>query len=79
MASGALAIHAIWSEPGTSPRLIRKHAIKQVERLLCNRGVDMWTYFAYWVPFVLRERKAIVVALDWTDFSADGLATIALH
>jgi hypothetical protein len=79
MASGALAIHAIGQGLAQARGLIRKHAIKQVDRLLSNSGIEVWTYFAYWVPYVLGERKAIVVALDWTDFSADGQATIALH
>lgn len=79
MASGALAIHAIGQGLAQARGLIRKHAIKQVDRLLSNSGIEVWTYFAYWVPYVLGERKAMVVALDWTDFSADGQATIALH
>jgi hypothetical protein len=55
-----------------------KHAIKQVDRLLSNTALDVWALFAHWVPYVVASTPAIVVALDWTDFDADGHATIAL-
>ena len=29
-----------------------------------------------WVPYVVGERSSITVAMDWTDFDADGQATI---
>ena len=35
--------------------------------------------FAHWVPYVLAASREIVVALDWTDFDADGHSTIALY
>lgn len=65
----ALAVAA-----GLDPR----HAVKQVDRLLSNDGVDVWQLFGSWVPFVVGERQEIVVALDWTDYDADDQATIVL-
>ena len=59
--------------------LVPKHAVKQVDRLLSNRGVDVWQLFALWVPYLVAEREEIVVALDWTDFDADNQSTLALH
>jgi hypothetical protein len=32
----------------------------------------------HWVPYVVAGRSAIAVALDWTDFDADGHAMIAV-
>jgi len=60
---------------GTDP----KHAIKQVDRLLSNSAISVWLFFARWVPFVVGPRKALRVALDWTEFDRDGQATIALY
>ena len=34
--------------------------------------------FARWVPFVVAERKDVVVTLDWTDHAQDKQATIAI-
>jgi hypothetical protein len=35
---------------------------------LSNAGLDVWAHFAQWVPFIIGERRQIVVALDWTEF-----------
>ncbi|QNT68756.1 transposase [Defluviicoccus vanus] len=35
--------------------------------------------FGQWVPEAVGGRKEIVVAMDWTDFDADGQATLALN
>ena len=59
--------------------LLNKHAVKQVDRLLSNRGICVWEHFAQWVPWVIGERQEILVALDWTDFDHDGHTTLALH
>ena len=32
---------------------LTKHGVKQVDRLLSNRGVDVWAFFAYWTPFIV--------------------------
>ena len=56
-----------------------KHAIKQVDRLLSNKGLDPWMLAAQWVPFIIGARKEVVVALDWTDFDADAQTTITAH
>ena len=66
--------HALAQARGLSDR----HAIKQVDRLLSNAGVVVWDLFAPWVREVVGQRKAIVVAMDWTDFDADNQATLAL-
>src|ERR1035437_7335540 len=55
-----------------------KHAIKQVDRLLSNQGIDVDALLVHWVPYVVGGRSSITVAMDWTDFDADGQATIML-
>ena len=52
--------------------------MKQVDRLLSNRGLNVWTFFAYWTPFIVGARSEVIVALDWTSFAADGQDTIVL-
>jgi hypothetical protein len=59
--------------------LVTKHAIKQVDRMLSNNGIDVWESFARWVPHQIGERRDILVAMDWTDFDHDDQATLALH
>src|SRR5674536_1392 len=74
----SLSIHAIGAGLAQTSGLNAKHAIKQVDRLLSNPGFNVWELFAHWVPYVLGASREIVVALDWTDFDADGHSTLAL-
>lgn len=76
--SGTLAIRKIGHGLALAHQLKWKHAIKQVDRLIGNPAVDPWELASKWVPFVIGNRTEVVVALDWTDFDADGQSTIAL-
>src|SRR5450432_2628895 len=78
MTSASLAVSIIGQSLAQARGLLSKHAIKQVDRLLSNQGVVMWDMFAPWVAEVVGQRKAIIVAMDWTDFDADDQATLAL-
>jgi hypothetical protein len=75
----SLSIHAIGAGLAAASGLNAKHAIKQVDRLLSNSALSVWALFAHWAPYVIASRNEIVVALDWTDFDADGHSTIALY
>jgi hypothetical protein len=79
LSSASLAVHAIGQGLAHVRGLITKHAVKQVDRLLSNKGIDVWEYFAYWVPYVIGPRQEIRVALDWTEFDHDDHSTIALN
>jgi hypothetical protein len=79
MTSASLAVAVIGQALAQARGLVTKHAIKQVDRLLSNQGVDVWDSFARWVPYLIGARKDIVVAMDWTDYDHDGQATIALN
>ena len=77
--AAALGIHAIGRGLADALDLDPKHAIKQVDRLLSNRGITIWDWFAQWVLYVVASRKELLVALDWTEFDKDGHSTIALY
>lgn len=79
MHAASLSIHAIGEGLAASKQLVRKHSVKQVDRLLSNSKLEIWEMFAVWVPYVLGARDEAVVALDWTDFDADDQCTIAAH
>src|ERR1700733_10586696 len=79
MQSASLAVAVIGQALAQARGLVTKHAIKQVDRLLSNQNIDVWDSFARWVPHQIGARKAVVVAMDWTDFARDGQATLALN
>jgi hypothetical protein len=79
MAGASLAVAMIGQALALARGLATKHAIKQVDRLLSNQGLDVWASFAFWVPQRVASRTSIVVAMDWTDFDHDGQVTLALN
>jgi hypothetical protein len=58
--------------------LVTKHAIKQVDRLMRNAGVDVWDGFSRWAPQQIGDRSDILVAMGWTEFDHDGQSTLVL-
>src|ERR1700692_1425449 len=68
MTGASLAVAMIGQALAQARGLVTKHAIKQVDRLLSNGGIDVWESFARWVPHLGGSRTAIVVAMDWTGF-----------
>lgn len=77
--AAALGIHTIGRGLADAMGLDAKHAIKQIDRLLSNAGITVWTWFEPWVKFVVAARPEVVVALDWTEFAKDDQATIAMY
>src|SRR4051795_5372977 len=78
MTGASLGVAIIGQSLAQARGLVTKHAIKQVDRLLSNSKLEAWDVFASWVPEMVGSRTDIVVAMDWTDFDADGQATLAL-
>ena len=79
MQSASLAVAMIGQAFALARGLVTKHAIKQVDWLLSNNGIDAWDSFARWVPHQIGGRRDILVAMDWTDFDHDDQATLALN
>ena len=79
LTAAALAIHSIGLGLAKAGQRKPKHAVKQVDRLLSNKGVDVWSLFEHWVPFVVGTRREVVLTLDWTEFDCDDHSTLALN
>ena len=78
MAGASLAVAVIGQALAQARGLVTKHAVKQVDRLMSNAGIDVWDSFAHWVPHQIGARRAALVAMDWTEFDRDGQATLVL-
>jgi len=91
--SASLAVALIGQGLALARRLTTKYAIKQVDRMLSNMAIDVDALLRHWVRFVVGQRPSITVALDWTafrqrelsrrnadwtEFEADGQATLML-
>jgi hypothetical protein len=77
--SEELILHKIGQGLAFAKELDKKHATKQVDRLLSNKKLDIWEESGAWVPFIVGARNEIMVSMDWTDFDADNHATIAVN
>jgi hypothetical protein len=78
MAGASLAVAMIGQALAQARGLVTKHAVKQVDRLMSNDGIDVWDSFARWVPQQVGAQRDILVAMDWTDFDRDGQSTLVL-
>ncbi len=78
MHTASLAVCTIGHGLAMARSLNARHAVKQVDRMLSNPGIDVDQIPALWVPFVIGARTSLLVAMDWTDFDADNQATIML-
>jgi len=78
MAGASLAVAMIGQALAQARGLVTKHAVKQVDRLMSNQGIDVWDSFARWVPQQVGAQQDILVAMDWTDFDRDGQSTLVL-
>ncbi len=64
MTGASLAVAMIGQALAQARGLVTKHAIKQVDRLLGNVGIDVWESFARWVPHLVG--RAPTSSLPWT-------------
>lgn len=76
--SASLIVHRIGLGLASAQKLLGKHAVKQVDRLLSNEKLIISDCFSKTVPYIIGNRKEIVVAMDWTDFDHDKQSTIQI-
>ena len=65
MQSASLAVAMIGQALALAKGLVTKHAIKQVDRMLSNNGIDVWDSFSRWVPHQLARRQAAQGGRRW--------------
>lgn len=79
LSSGSAFLHKMGAGLAKTRGLIKKHATKQIDRLLSNPGFDIWDVSIQYVPYIVGQRKTIFVALDWTSFYHDDQLTLSLN
>lgn len=57
LASGSLFLHKMGMGMATARGVDKKHATKQIDRLLSNKAYDIWSLSSHWVPYVVGEQK----------------------
>lgn len=74
-----LLLHKLGEGLAQAKQLNKKHATKQIDRLLSNQKFDIGEQAQVWSSYAIGERSDILVSLDWTDFAADGQSTLSLN
>ncbi len=70
--TASLAVYAIGHGLTLARGRVTKHAIKQVNRLLSNQGIDIDAALRHWVPFVVGRARASM--WPWTGPSSMSTA-----
>jgi Transposase DDE domain len=76
--AASLGVRAIGQGLAVAQGLAPRHAITPVDRLLSNPKLSMEQVFGCWVPFVVGERREVVVNVDGTECEAADQCTVVL-
>ena len=76
--TASLAVNTIGQGLALARGLVTKHAIKQVDRLLSNQGIDIDAALRHWVPYVVGPPHQHQRGQNLTDFAASDSAIIML-
>lgn len=79
LGSSSLFLHEIGRGMAKTRNKNKKHATKQIDRLLSNKGISIWDLSAQWVPYLIGSLNKILVALDWTAFAGDKQYMLSLN
>ena len=79
LGSESLFLHRIAEGLADTRGTNKKHATKQVDRLLSNKGISIWDLSEQWVKYVVGLNKSIIVALDWSSFFDDEQSMLSLN
>jgi hypothetical protein len=79
LASETLLLHQLGEGLAETRGGNKKHATKQIDRLLSNKGISVWDLSEAWVKHVIGEQKELMVALDWSAFADDEQSMLSLN
>jgi hypothetical protein len=77
--SESLFLHDMGLGMAESRGVNKKHATKQIDRMLSNPGFDIWELCSLWVPYIVGSKTELMVALDWTSFYDDEHHMLCLN
>ena len=69
--SESLILHKIGAGMAKARGVDKKHATKQVDRLLSNPAYDIWDLSSIWVPHVIGCKKEVMVLKTEEDVVSD--------
>jgi hypothetical protein len=76
MHASSVAIHAIGAAYASVAEIQPKHGVKQVDRYLSNKGINVEALTAEWAKYVIGSRTEVNLIVDWTDFEPNDHSTL---
>lgn len=77
--SESLILHRMGEGLSDARGVQKKHATKQIDRLLSNKKLSVWDLSSKWVAYVIGDTKELLVALDWSSFADDKQSMLSLN
>lgn len=77
--SESLILHRLGEGLAKARGVQKKHATKQIDRLLSNKKLDVWNLSLQWAQYVIGDVGELMVALDWSAFADDKQSMLSLN
>lgn len=77
--SESLILHQIGKGLAKARGSAKKHATKQIDRLLSNKKLSVWELSSLWARYAIGGSKELIVALDWSSFADDAQSMLSLN
>ena len=77
--SESLILHRMGQGLARARGLEKKHATKQIDRLLSNKKLSIWELSGSWARYLISESNDLLVALDWSAFADDAQSMLSLN
>ena len=77
--SESLILHRMGQGLAKARGIEKKHATKQIDRLLSNKKLSIWELSGLWAKYLLCDSKEVIVALDWSAFADDEQSMLSLN
>ena len=79
LASESLVLHRMGEGLSQTCGGNKKHGTKQIDRLLSNKGIDIWQLSKNWAHHLAGQSKSLMLALDWSAFADDKQSMLSLN
>ena len=77
--SESLILHRMGQGLAKARGIEKKHATKQIDRLLSNKKLTVWDLSSSWARYLICESTELLVALDWSAFADDKQSMLSLN
>lgn len=79
MGAESMTLHRIGKAMADNYHLQKKHTTKQLDRFLTSSSLDVFQAQSALVRHILKDRREVMLAVDWTDYDHDDQSTLCAY